>query len=236
LNRIVLLLQEHAGDLGAFLANDPRGKKTTEFLGAVAQRLQKEQELVLRELASLRKNVEHVRDIVAVQQGYATISGVIESVNVTELVEDTLRINAGGLERSQVHVQRKYSPVAPILTDKHKVLQILINLVHNAKHACDDSGRSDKLLTVAVQQEADKISVFVSDNGVGIPAENLDLIFSHGFTTRKNGHGFGLHSGALAARELGGMLNVQSDGRDKGATFRLELPIALNKCRATAHP
>jgi signal transduction histidine kinase len=66
----------------------------------------------------------------------------------------------------------------------------------------------------------------VSDNGVGIASENLTRIFNHGFTTRKDGHGFGLHSGALAAREMGGALWAQSDGPGKGATFTLELPLS----------
>ena len=67
------------------------------------------------------------------------------------------------------------------------------------------------------------------DNGIGIPADNLTRIFGHGFTTRKEGHGFGLHSGALAAKELGGALTVESDGPGKGATFTLEFPIQRPK-------
>jgi len=101
-------------------------------------------------LASLRKNVEHVRDIVAVQQGYAKISGIIESVDLTELVEDTLRINSEGLAQSAVQVTREYAPVPTILTDKHKVLQILVNLVHNAKHAWRRLRAGDKHLTVRI--------------------------------------------------------------------------------------
>jgi signal transduction histidine kinase len=60
---------------------------------------------------------------------------------------------------------------------------------------------------------------------VGIPAENLTRIFNHGFTTRKDRHGFGLHSGALAAAQLGGSLTVRSDGLGRGAAFILELPL-----------
>jgi signal transduction histidine kinase len=110
--------------------------------------------------------------------------------------------------------------------DKHKVLQILLNLTSNAKHACIDSRREKKLVTVRVSNGAERIRVAVGDNGVGISAENIKKIFNHGFTTRKKGgHGFGLHSGALAAKELGGTLVAQSEGPDKGATFTLELPL-----------
>jgi signal transduction histidine kinase len=227
LNRLVKLLSDHSGDLGAFLTADPRGQKVPEFLGQLADRLAAEQALVLTELASLRKNVEHIKEIVAMQQSYAKVSGVIERIEIAELAEDTLRMNAAAFARHDVRVVREYSPVPPINTDKHKVLQILINLVRNAKYACDESGRSDKQVTVRVNNGDDRVRISVIDNGVGIPPENLTRIFHHGFTTRKDGHGFGLHSGALAAKELGGTLTAQSDGPGKGATFALELPKNL---------
>ena len=107
----------------------------------------------------------------------------------------------------------------PITVDKHKVLQILVNLVRNAKYACDESGRSDKLLTLRVEQAPAGVRICVIDNGVGIPAENMSRLFTHGFTTRADGHGFGLHSGALAAQELGGSLRVTSDGPGRGANI-----------------
>jgi signal transduction histidine kinase len=69
------------------------------------------------------------------------------------------------------------------------------------------------------------IAIQVADNGIGIPVDHLARIFSYGFTTKKNGHGFGLHSGALAARLLGGSLRVESPGPGQGATFTLELPL-----------
>ena len=99
-----------------------------------------------------------------------------------------------------------------------------MNLLRNAKYACHDSERADKRLTVRVANGEGRVRISVIDNGVGIPAENLTRIFNHGFTTRKQGHGFGLHSGALAAKEMGGSLTVRSDGPGQGATFTLELP------------
>jgi signal transduction histidine kinase len=119
-----------------------------------------------------------------------------------------------------------------VTLEKHHVLQILVNLIRNAKYACDESGRDDKRLKVQVSQTGDRVRIAVVDNGVGISAENRSRIFNHGFTTRKGGHGFGLHSGALAAKEMGGSLTVHSDGIGQGATFTLELPRNLN---ANAH-
>ena len=155
------------------------------------------------------------------QQNYAKVSGVSEVLKPTDLVEDALRMNAAALARHDVSVVREYQDSAPIAIEKQKVLQILINLIRNAKYACDESGRADKQLRMHVSHETGNLQI---DNGIGIPPENLTRIFAHGFTTRANGHGFGLHSSALAAREMGGFLTVHSDGVGKGATFTLDLP------------
>src|SRR5208337_4111795 len=118
------------------------------------------------------------------------------------LVEDSLRMNIGALDRHGIQVVRDYAPVPPVLMDKHKVLQILINLISNAKYALDAGNSPQKILTLRVRQEQNLVCIFVTDNGIGITPENLTQIFSYGFTTHKNGHGFGLHSGALAAKAL----------------------------------
>ncbi len=159
------------------------------------------------------------------QQNYAKVSGVTETIQMSDLVDDGLRMNEGSLVRHTVRVIREYDELPRITIEKHKALQILVNLIRNAKHACDDSGHADKQVTVRVTGGTDCIRVSVIDNGVGIPRENLTRIFAHGFTTKAEGHGFGLHSGALAAREMGGSLTVHSDGPGNGATFILELPL-----------
>jgi len=142
------------------------------------------------------------------------------------MVEDALRLNAGSMERHEVTVVREFADVPPIAVEKHKVIQVLVNLIRNAKYACDDGGRADKRVWLRIARNGgDFVKIAVADNGVGIPAENLARIFEHGFTTRRDGHGFGLHSGALAARELGGSLRAESDGPGRGATFILELPL-----------
>ncbi|MEW6304581.1 MAG: DAHL domain-containing protein [Verrucomicrobiota bacterium] len=226
LTKATALLQEHAGDMGAFLANDPKGRKLPGYLQQLSEHLEEEQAAILKEVAVLAKNIDHIKDIVSMQQSYAKVSGLVEVLPVTELVEDALRMNATALSRHDVQVTREYGDIPPLPMDKHKVLQILVNLIRNAKHACDDAGRSDKQLIVRVAKNGNGcVKIAVSDNGVGIPPENLIRIFSHGFTTRKDGHGFGLHSGALAAKEMGGSLSVHSDGPGLGATFTLELPI-----------
>jgi PAS domain S-box-containing protein len=223
-SRLAALLQEKGSAVGRFLANDERGRRIPEYLTSLGEQLTSDQNMALEELASLRDNLEHIKDTVAMQQSYAKLCGVTETVSVADLVEDSLRLNAGAFVRHGVTLRREFGEVPPITVDKHKVLQILVNLVRNAKYACDESGRSDKLLTLRIEGAPGGVRICVIDNGVGIPAENMSRLFTHGFTTRVDGHGFGLHSGALAAQELGGSLHVTSDGPGLGATFILELP------------
>ncbi len=225
LSKVVALLRENETELGAFLTNDPKGKKIPGYLAQLAVHLAGEQAAALRELAELQKNIEHIKDIVAMQQSFAKVSGVTETLNVADLVEDALRINASSLIRHDIQIVREFLAASSLTIEKHKVLQILVNLIRNAKHACDESGRPDKQLTVRITNGDDRVRIAVIDNGAGIAPVNLTRIFSHGFTTKKDGHGFGLHSGALAAKEMGGALRVQSDGVGCGATFTLELPL-----------
>jgi signal transduction histidine kinase len=148
---------------------------------------------------------------------------------LSDLADDSVRMNGAALTRHTVAVVREYEDCPPLALEKQKVLQILINLIRNAKYACDESGRPDKRMTIRTSHDGNMARIAIIDNGVGIPPENLTRIFAHGFTTRKDGHGFGLHSSALAAREMGGFLQVHSDGAGKGATFTLQLPMSTEQ-------
>ena len=225
LGKTSALLNQHAADLGSFMTQDAKGRQVPGYLTQLASQLAEEQQTAITELELLRKNIEHIKDIVAMQQSYAKISGITESVKVADLVEDALRMNASALVRHEVEIVRDFCELPSVILEKHKVLQILVNLIRNAKYACDDSGHKNKQLKIQLTKTAERVRIAIIDNGVGIPLENLTRIFNHGFTTRTGGHGFGLHSGALAAKELGGSLIGQSEGPGKGAEFILELPL-----------
>jgi signal transduction histidine kinase len=220
------LLKQKNEDLEAFLTSDSKGKLMPGFIFQIAGQLRKEQENLSLELEQLAKNVDHIKDIVAMQQSYARVAGVIEEVSLAGLVEDALQINAAALTRHGVKVIRQFEAVPLLMLDKHKVLQILINFIRNAKYALDECTQNEKRLVITIAKtNKDCVMIRVEDNGIGIPPENLTRIFSHGFTTRPHGHGFGLHIGALNAREMGGSLTVASEGTGRGATFALILPM-----------
>jgi C4-dicarboxylate-specific signal transduction histidine kinase len=226
LGKVRDLLEEHEADLASFLTTDPKGKLVPGFIIKLADNLDQELSLLQEEHKQLTSDVEHIKEIVAMQQTCARISGSREKLAIASLVEDALQINLDSFTRRGIEVMRDYSEVPLVTVDKHKVMQILVNLITNAKHAMDASNRRDRRLTLKVGKNGNNcLKITVSDNGVGIPSENLARLFSYGFTTRKTGHGFGLHSGANTAREIGGQLTAHSEGAGQGATFVLEIPL-----------
>ena len=225
LGKVAALLQQHEADLGGFVATDERAKHLPVYLVQLAEHLAHDREVTLRELDSLRKNIDHIKEIVSMQQSYSKLVGVPERLAVANLVDDALRMNAGAFTRHGVNLKCEFDDVPEIVVEKHKVLQILVNLLRNARHACEASGKPEKEVVMRIARQAGGVQIAVIDNGIGIQPDHMTRIFSHGFTTKKDGHGFGLHSGALAARDLGGALRVHSAGPGHGATFTLDLPL-----------
>jgi C4-dicarboxylate-specific signal transduction histidine kinase len=221
----VELLEQNRADLPGFFATGGRAEQVRDYLKLVADQLDDHQRQVLEELQSLATNIGHIKEIVTVQQSYARVAGVTERQSLPALVEDAVRVHADALGRHRVKIARDFDALPEVPVDKHKLLQILVNLISNAEYALCHSQNAERVLTLRIKLLGEnRPCVVVADNGIGIAPKNLTRIFSHGFTTRRDGHGFGLHSGALAAREMGGNLRVESNGLGQGATFTLELP------------
>ncbi len=226
MTRAVDMIKAHEDDLGAFLATDEKGKLLPGFLTMLGEHFNQERAALLEELQSLGKNVDHVKTIVSMQQSYAGVAGVVEAVSLADLVDDALQLNMSSFEKHGVEVVREFAELPEVNVEKQKLLQILVNLITNAKDALIESDRSDRRLTVRIlRPDDDCMRVEVADNGLGIARENLVRVFSHGFTTKRHGHGFGLHASANAAKEIGGSLFVESDGLGQGATFFVEFPF-----------
>jgi signal transduction histidine kinase len=237
LSKASAMINDHAAALGVFVTEDDRGKHLPQFLSQLAKKLESERESLTTELGALMRNVKLVIEIVSLQQTYARVSSVQEEANIVDLVEDAFKTANATLMNHNIEVIREIDDVPTLLTDKHKILQVLVNLISNAKHAISDSSGLDRRLTLRVFQPTDaRLAVEVEDTGAGIAPDSLTKIFEYGFTTKKDGHGFGLHSSALIAKELGGALTVRSDGLGCGTTFRFELPLepeGLKTCDQT---
>jgi PAS domain S-box-containing protein len=228
LAKAVQLMNEHAADLGNFFSHDARGRALPGYLNKLVVTLAAEKQSIAAELESLTRSIDHIKEIVATQQSYSGATSLLESVQINDLMEDAVRIEAAPIARHRIRVIKEYADVPALLLDKHLVLQILTNLISNARHAMESVPEQLHQITLRTQicgpTDRPRLRIRVEDNGEGIAPETLARLFTHGFTTRKEGHGFGLHSCALAAKEMRGTITAHSDGPGQGAAFTLELP------------
>jgi signal transduction histidine kinase len=233
LGKAAQMIREHQQNLGEFFTSDKIGCKIPSYLIELGEHLTAEQNALLDEVKNVVTGIEHIKQIVGMQQSYAKNTAVVENIRPSTLMDSAVAMNAEALADSRVEVVREYEEVAAVGLDKHRIIQILVNVLSNARHAVkgkDGGGKRITLRVGAFEQGGKRhIRFEVADNGVGIPAENLTRIFTHGFTTRVDGHGFGLHSAANAAGEMGGSLRAASEGHGKGAVFTLEVPVQQNE-------
>ncbi|WP_323154619.1 DAHL domain-containing protein [Pseudomonas alvandae] len=227
LGKAVRMMNDHATDLGQFITQDEKGKLLPRYFNELVDSIANEQVQLIDELAQLTKSIDHIKEIVTTQQTYAGAARLIEPLKVSDLFEDALRMNSGALSRHHVTVIKDYQDSPLIMGDKHRLLLILINLISNAKFAMSHVDHPREMTLGIRIVDPTTLHISVRDRGEGIAPENQARIFNHGFTTRKDGHGFGLHSCALAAVEMDGRLYVHSDGPGQGALFTLEIPLEL---------
>ena len=219
------LMLAQSQNLGRWIAEDAKGRLLPAFLESLGKHLEFEQTTILAEVNRLVENIEQINQIVSMQQIYATASSVLEMIDPAALIDEALRVHAESYQQHRVEVSREFSPVLPVKVDRHKMLQVLGNLFANAKDACAEKMDGERRVTVRLGiRDSNRIEIAIADNGIGVLPENLVRIFAFGFTTKKEGHGFGLHSSAIAVKEMGGSLAAHSDGIGKGTTFTIELP------------
>lgn len=233
--QIASMFHEHQDNLQAFLTQDPKGKQIPSYLGMVAESLSGSHQTIQSEIDSLVKKVDHIKQVIMSQQDIAHAGNIREAAVVEDLMEQALLMGMPEPEKYGIRVVREYAHVPSIMTDRHHVLQILVNVITNAKNAMVEYPANSHCLTVRIGLPADRrgsVRLEVTDTGGGIQAEHLTRLFAQGFTTRKAGHGLGLHSAAISAKTLGGTLQARSEGEGRGATFMLDLPLTLAEAAA----
>ena len=236
IRKVADLLDANKADLPAFFSTGGKGLMVPGYLATLSQQIDVEQQGRLSEIEQLTKNIAHIKDIVAMQQDYAKAAGVMEDFTPRALLDEALALAGSELQRCSVKVEMDCATALPhVSVDRHKVMQILINLFTNARQAMDETPAADRVLAITASATAGgHVAIAIRDSGCGIAQENITRVFNHGFTTKATGHGFGLHSAANAATEIGGSLTGTSDGPGKGATFVLDLPCAKTAEAKTA--
>ena len=226
LPEVVGLMMEQQENLAYFLTEDPQGSKLPAYFVKMADYIVDERQNLQGEMASLARNIGHVKTIVRMQQFYAVEKDILERVYLEDLFDDVLQIHSDRLCAENIQVVKEYGEIGAVQTYRHKILQILVNLISNSIDALVESEKSDKKITLILTRSGEKfVRIKVVDNGVGIDKNLLTRIFSFGFSTKRSRHGFGLHSAANLAAVLHGSLTALSAGPGKGASFLLEIPV-----------
>ncbi|HEX3760874.1 MAG TPA: HAMP domain-containing sensor histidine kinase [Kofleriaceae bacterium] len=225
LPKIMGLITQHRGRLDAFLDHDPRGQKLPEYCAQLAEAVERDHGAAQAELDSLTKQIELIKAVIEVQQEHARPAGVLETVEVAAIVDGALEPHAAACQRDAIAVERRVAELPPTTLDRYKVQQILSVLLANARDAVLANHPGQRRIAVDVRRGGDgALEIAVEDNGCGIEPENLERVFSLGYTTKPHRHGTRLHFSACAAREMHGTLVARSRGIGHGAEFVLALP------------
>lgn len=217
------LLEEWDSDRAAALASDPQGRVILERLDGLADDWMDEARELLLRSDGLRRAADHVAAVVAKQQEYAKPAVTRELCAPSDIIRDAAFLAASS--RRRIDVVERHECSAAVLLDRHRVLQIVTNLIRNAEESVVATGRANARIEVSTTLAADRLRIAVSDDGLGLGPRAMSKLFEYGFTTKKHGHGFGLHSCKLLMDEMGGTIACASEGEGRGATFTLEIPI-----------
>jgi signal transduction histidine kinase len=227
----VRMIEQHEADLVEFLSRDERGRHLPSFLVEVSAHLASETQTLRSETKTLCASIEHIRQIVRAQSEFSRSDHLIEPTDPAAVIEQALVLTSDSFEHHHIRVERRLHECGRVALDRHRVLQVVTNLIANAKHAVKGVDEKERWIAIELDRLPEPgdgvLCIRVVDNGVGIPPENLERIFSFGFSTRPGGQGVGLHSAANQAREMGGDLRAESAGAGHGAVFTLTLPIRL---------
>ena len=227
-NRMAELINTHQQDLGTYLTEDPKGKRIPPSLEKLGTHLVEEQQTVLKEMKGLVRNIRHMKQIIASHQAMAKSAGQAEQIALVDVLSHAMELSFQPGDAKWITVHRDYQEVPTVLVDQHQLLQILVNLLRNAKQAMRQQAQDSHELRLSVNYQGhDKASVVITiqDSGIGIAPEHLSEMFTRGFTTKKDGNGIGLHSAIVAIRSMGGSMYVHSDGVGRGAMFTLTFPV-----------
>lgn len=225
IEKVASMMEDNLGNIQQYLTKNTQGKLILDYLKIFAKNHKEMQIEIAQELKVLLTHIHHIRDIIMTQQSYTGVGGVTEKITLQDALDAALKISSVSLDNS-ISIEKNYGECVILLIDKSKLQQILVNLIQNARDSVLASNKKIKKIIITIKKMGkNEVVVSVSDNGVGISSENITRIFGFGFTSKKQGHGVGLHSCALAAKEMRGSLYAESEGLDKGATFILTLPL-----------
>jgi C4-dicarboxylate-specific signal transduction histidine kinase len=227
LESLIKLLEQNISNFPQYIQTDPKGKYVPEYTLQLLKNIHKDYGFATKEIEELNQYIGHIKDIMLTQNDISRATGTNEKVFLPEVMDSALAMVSTSFRQYKIDVEKDYEETSFVILDKVKLLQMLVNLIRNAKESTiaspNQTGRRVKL-SIKFDNSGNIIIMEVQDNGIGISEENMKKIFTMGFTTKERGHGLGLHMSAINAKEMGGQLTVMSKGTGQGATFTLTLP------------
>ncbi|MBD3616082.1 MAG: GHKL domain-containing protein [Gracilimonas sp.] len=224
----IQLLKEHEDDLEHFLTADPKGEKLIEYFFKLDEVIKEELKVLRKHHQRLDQKIAAINEIIEAQQNYAMVGMKNELASLEGVLEDALTIFSASMERHKIEVEKDIKMTDTVSFQKVKLVHILLNLFKNSKEAIDESRSKERKIFIKLYQQNGQVFLEVSDTGPGIKKEHLGKIFNQGFTTKKKGHGFGLHSCANYMEEMGGTIEAKNREGGIGTKFILSLPVTVD--------
>lgn len=219
------LLRDHIDHIDQFIFEDPKGKKLLKYYLKLEEPLKKERDDIVSQSERLDEKISIINDVIIAQQSHAGSVRNTSETSLTDIVEITLSLQDDLADQDSLNIIKDLKATTPVIAERSKLIHVLVNFIKNAVESMEENHPENKNLTIKSWEDSYKVYLSVTDNGSGIKDENLDKIFAHTYTTKKKGHGFGLHSSANYMQEMGGKIEVVSQGVGKGTTFTLVFPI-----------
>lgn len=197
---------------------------TPDYLEGLAASLKSDQTSIQELLSTLHDNVRHIHDVIRDQQRHADPSIRLTRVSLQAVVEEAIACCRAKLDDEMISVEIAGSLRTSVCSDHSLLLQTMINIIGNARHAMRDNCDRARILSIGTEHTEETVRLLFRDNGCGMTQETIQRVFDAHFTTRESGTGLGLHFCALTLNRLGGSIRTHSDGPGLGAMFILEFP------------
>ena len=216
------ILKNNMENLEKFFINDPRGPKLLQLYLKLEKPFHELQNQISEHLDRLVDRIVLANEIIIAQQNYAGARPILEELDITNVIEDALKLQLTMLQKYKIKIITNFNPLPKIVVQRTKLLHILVNLFNNAKDAMKETPEAERSLMLTLDGNENNTYLRITDTGHGIPPELIRSIFAQGVTTKPEGHGFGLHSCANYMTEMGGKIWAESPGVGNGATFILQ--------------
>ncbi len=236
LGEILPAFESHveSGDIGQFLLEDPVGK---QYVGSLRQLLQQQNKILQEQretVAALTQKLNHITEIISLQQRLVSGVGRREIVPVNSLWRDAAKMMSESAARHEVEIALELQCPDAANIDPSMMTQVFINLLKNAIEALDDVSdrtREIKISTAGAEHKgAAYVKSVIRDNGPGMSREVLEQIFDFGFTTKtaeSYGRGVGLNYCQRTIEKFGGFIEGVSEP-GQGSEFNVWLKVAAD--------